>query len=130
MICEKCNIQFKSGRSISEAKTMLGLCVKCGTRLKYHVIPNGFTGGCLTAICSAPLFMIYLFNVLYVPIAILGVAVTSFLVWLMTNKFGGKVTTESVVEYKKGNIVLSFVSGFVGFVFTFMWSYGIILVLN
>lgn len=123
MICEKCNKQFKSEIPISESRKMIGLCRSCGTRLKYDDIPEGFVGGALMLFVSTPLFFISLLNWKFLVSSIAIVGVASFSVLILTKKYGGYLVTESIAEYRKGNLRLAFLGGLAGFLFSLLWCF-------
>lgn len=105
---------------------MIGLCRECGKRLKYDDIPEGFVGGAFSACFGTSFFIIYIFNWIYIPVLLSGVGAASFLVWFLTKKYGGYLVTESIEEYKKGNIFLSFLGWSLGAAFGLMWAIGVI----
>lgn len=121
MICEKCSKQFESEVSLSQSGTMFGLCNKHGTRLKYDDIPEGFIGGIVLGLTSTLIFFLGLFNWVFLIVAILVSGLACAGIWFTTKKLGGVLVTQSIEEYKKSNMGLSFLSGAAGFVFILLW---------
>jgi hypothetical protein len=96
MICEKCNAQFKSETPVSESKRMFGLCKKCGVKLKYSEIPQGFLGGVTAAVISTPFLFLILFKWISLIYILASVTGCYLLVRFVTAKVGCYVYLESL----------------------------------
>lgn len=106
---------------MAEAGTMIGLCGKCGKRLKYEEIPKGFATGAVMAFFSTPLFFLSFLAWPHFLLSLSVVGSAILIVWLFTRRLGGYVQVKSLAEYKKKNIGLVVCFGIAGASFSFCW---------
>ena len=121
MICEKCNTQFKCDLSLAQSGTMFGLCTKCGRRLKYDDVPEGFAFGSILGLTSTPLVFAVFFSWSLLLSTLVVMLVSIYLAWLIAKKQGGYIVAHSVDECKKGNAGLAILSGILGVTFAYTW---------